>query len=86
MGSFSIWHRLVVMIIVVMVLVKLGTVDLNMLTNFRRYMIVSAFIIAAIVTPPDVFSQLMLALPLCLLYEIGLWVAKFVKPMNLSPA
>ena len=45
-------------------------------------MIVGAFVIAAIVTPPDVLSQLLLAIPLCLLYELGLLVARFIKPGN----
>jgi sec-independent protein translocase protein TatC len=42
--------------------------------------VVGAFVIAAIVTPPDVLSQLLLAIPLCLLYELGLFIARFVKP------
>jgi len=41
--------------------------------------IVGAFIIAAVVTPPDVLSQLLLAIPMCLLYEAGLVLARFVK-------
>jgi sec-independent protein translocase protein TatC len=42
--------------------------------------VVVAFIIAAIVTPPDVISQLALAIPMCILYELGIWAAKiFIK-------
>ncbi|MBM3352816.1 MAG: Sec-independent protein translocase subunit TatC, partial [Betaproteobacteria bacterium] len=40
--------------------------------------IVGAFVIAAVVTPPDVLSQFMLAVPMCLLYEVGLFLARFV--------
>jgi len=40
--------------------------------------IVGAFVVAAIVTPPDVVSQLLLAVPLCILYEVGLRIARFV--------
>lgn len=61
--------------IVVIVLVRMGLVPLVKLRQIRPYVVVGAFIIAAVVTPPDVMSQLMLAVPLCLLYEIGLVVA-----------
>ncbi|MDX5410337.1 MAG: twin-arginine translocase subunit TatC, partial [Thauera sp.] len=43
------------------------------------YVIVGAFVIAAIVTPPDVISQLLLAIPMCLLYEFGIMLAKMVR-------
>lgn len=66
--------------IVVVVLVRMGIVKLSKLKELRPYMIVGAFIVAAVVTPPDVLSQLMLAIPLCLLYELGLFVAKFYQP------
>ena len=66
--------------IVVMLLVRFGIVDIVKLKNFRGYFIVVAFIIAAVVTPPDVISQLALAVPMCLLYEVGIlgasWLAK----------
>ena len=69
--------------IVVMLLVRFGIVDIVKLKNFRGYFIVVAFIIAAVVTPPDVISQLALAVPMCLLYEVGIlgasWFAK-TKP------
>jgi len=61
--------------VVVIVLVRMGVVSVQKLKEVRPYVIVGAFIIAAIVTPPDVVSQLMLAVPLSLLYEVGLWVA-----------
>ncbi len=57
--------------IVVLLLVRFGIVDVVKLRRVRPYMIVGAFIIAAIFTPPDVMSQMLLAVPLCLLYELG---------------
>jgi sec-independent protein translocase protein TatC len=65
--------------IVVVVLVRMGLVSVEKLAQARPYVIVGAFVIAAIVTPPDVLSQFMLALPMCLLYEAGLLLARFVK-------
>lgn len=61
--------------VVVVVLVRMGFVSIEKLKSIRPYVIVGAFVIAAIVTPPDVMSQLFLAIPLCLLYEVGLLVA-----------
>ena len=66
--------------VVVVVLVRIGIVSLEKLRAFRSYFIVLAFIVAAIVTPPDVISQLALAIPMVLLYEAGLWAAQvFVR-------
>jgi sec-independent protein translocase protein TatC len=66
--------------VVVVVLVRLGVVSLEKLRSARSYVIVGAFVLAAIFTPPDVVSQLLLAIPLCLLYEVGLLLARFVTP------
>src|SRR5918997_1792165 len=57
--------------IVVIILARMGIVSLEQLRNIRPYFIVGAFVISAIVTPPDVISQLLLAIPMCLLYELG---------------
>ncbi|MCW5655013.1 twin-arginine translocase subunit TatC [Hydrogenophaga sp.] len=66
--------------IVVVLLVKMNMVSVQKLKEFRGYFIVVAFIVAAVVTPPDVISQLALAVPMCLLYELGIWGAQwFVK-------
>lgn len=66
--------------IVVVVLARMGLVSIDKLKAFRSYFIVLAFIIAAIVTPPDVVSQLALAIPMIVLYELGIWAAKvFIK-------
>jgi sec-independent protein translocase protein TatC len=64
--------------IVVIVLVRMGIVSIEKLREARPYVIVGAFVIAAIVTPPDVLSQFMLAVPMCLLYEAGLFLARFI--------
>jgi sec-independent protein translocase protein TatC len=66
--------------IVVILLVKMGLVPLSKLKAFRGYFIVLAFVIAAVVTPPDVISQLALAIPMCLLYELGIWGARWFGP------
>ena len=62
--------------IVVIVLARLGLVSVEKLKAFRGYFVVLAFIVAAVVTPPDVVSQLSLAVPMCLLYELGIWAAQ----------
>jgi len=62
--------------IAVVVLARMGVVGVEKLRSFRGYFIVVAFIIAAVVTPPDVVSQLALAIPMCLLYEVGIWAAQ----------
>jgi sec-independent protein translocase protein TatC len=64
--------------IVVVILVRSGVVSVEKLRDVRPYVIVGAFIVAAVVTPPDVLSQFMLALPMCLLYEAGLLFARFI--------
>jgi sec-independent protein translocase protein TatC len=66
--------------IAVIVLVRVGVVSVEQLRKARGYFVVGAFIVAAVVTPPDVISQLALAIPMCLLYEAGIWSAHlFVK-------
>jgi sec-independent protein translocase protein TatC len=65
--------------VALVVLVKLGVVSVEKLKEWRSYFIVGAFVIAAIVTPPDVVSQLALAIPMCLLYEIGILAAGLVS-------
>ena len=61
--------------VAVVAMVKMGFVTVAKLREIRRYVIVGAFIAGAILTPPDVVSQFMLAVPLWLLYEAGIWVA-----------
>jgi len=61
--------------VVVVVLVRMGMVSVEKLREIRPYVVVGAFVIGAIFTPPDVVSQIMLAVPLWLLYELGIVVA-----------
>ncbi len=72
--------------IVVVVLARMGIVSIEKLKAFRSYFIVLAFIIAAVITPPDVVSQLALAIPMCLLYELGIWAAKVFIKHTQAPA
>ncbi|HTN48626.1 MAG TPA: twin-arginine translocase subunit TatC [Burkholderiaceae bacterium] len=73
--------------IVVVLLARFGIADVQKMKQARPYVIVGAFIVAAVFTPPDVLSQLLLAVPLCLLYEIGVFVARFVaKPAESEEA
>ncbi|AVZ79968.1 twin-arginine translocase subunit TatC [Zoogloeaceae bacteirum Par-f-2] len=65
--------------VVVVVLARAGVVSVEKLKEARPYVIVGAFVIAAIVTPPDVISQLLLAVPMCLLYEFGIMLAKMAR-------
>jgi sec-independent protein translocase protein TatC len=64
--------------IVVIILVRAGVVSVEKLKEARPYVIVGAFVVAAVVTPPDVLSQFMLAVPMCLLYEAGMFFARFI--------
>jgi len=64
--------------IVVIVLVRMGIVSVEKLRDARPYVVVGAFVVAAVVTPPDVLSQFMLAVPMCLLYEAGLFLSRFI--------
>jgi sec-independent protein translocase protein TatC len=64
--------------IVVVLLVRMGVLTLKKLRQIRPYVAVGAFVVAAIVTPPDVFSQLILAVPLIVLYEAGIIAARLL--------
>ncbi|MFM7010944.1 MAG: twin-arginine translocase subunit TatC, partial [Betaproteobacteria bacterium] len=68
--------------VAVVLLVRMNIVTIKQLSDARGYVIVGAFVIAAVVTPPDVVSQFLLAVPLCILYEIGLLVARGIKPRS----
>jgi sec-independent protein translocase protein TatC len=72
--------------VVVVVLARIGLVSIEKLKAFRSYFIVLAFIVAAIITPPDIVSQLALALPMCLLYEVGIWAAQIFIRHTQAPA
>jgi sec-independent protein translocase protein TatC len=72
--------------VVVVVLARMGLVTVEKLKEFRSYFVVLAFIIAAIITPPDVVSQLALAIPMCLLYEVGIWASSVFIKHTQAPA
>ena len=61
--------------VVVLILVRMGMVTIAQLRDIRPYFIVGSFVVSAVVTPPDVLSQLLLAIPMCVLYEVGILAA-----------
>ena len=71
--------------IAVIVLARIGIVSIDQLKKMRGYFIVGAFIVSAVVTPPDVISQLALAIPMIVLYEIGIIVARAVVKQDPKP-
>jgi sec-independent protein translocase protein TatC len=71
--------------VAVVILAAVGVVDIEKLRNVRRYAYVGAFAIAAFITPPDITSMIMLAIPMCLLYELGVVAVRWlVKPRSAS--
>ena len=62
--------------VIIYVLCRLGIVTVAQLTAIRKYVVLGIFVVAALLTPPDVLSQVLMALPMLLLYEIGIWVVK----------
>jgi sec-independent protein translocase protein TatC len=72
--------------VAVVVAAAVGIVDLQKLRSGRRYAIVGAFAIAALITPPDITSMMMLGIPMCLLYELGLLAVRWlITPGTLRP-
>ncbi|WP_374432620.1 twin-arginine translocase subunit TatC [Inhella sp.] len=65
--------------VAVVVLAALGIVSVEKLKEWRGYFAVASIVVAAIVTPPDVISQLSLFIPMCVLYEIGIWTAVLLR-------
>ncbi len=72
--------------IVVMLLVRFNMVTVEKLREFRGYFVVGAFVIAAVITPPDVVSQLALAIPMCILYEVGILASQWFVKVSAAPA
>jgi sec-independent protein translocase protein TatC len=71
--------------VVVVILVRMGIISVEKLKSIRPYVIVGAFVIAAVVTPPDAVSQLALAVPMCLLFELGLLLAPVFVRVTRAP-
>ena len=71
--------------IAVIVLARMGVVTIEQLRKARGYFVVGSFIVAAVVTPPDVISQLALAIPMCILYELGIIAAQFFIKHTKAP-
>ena len=71
--------------VAVIVLARIGIVSIEQLKKFRGYFVVGAFVVSAVVTPPDVISQLALAIPMCILYEVGIIAAQFFIKATQAP-
>lgn len=70
--------------IAVILLVRFGLVTVEQLVEWRSYVILGNAVVAAVITPPDVVSMLALLIPMCLLYEVGLFVSRYVTPREKS--
>jgi sec-independent protein translocase protein TatC len=71
--------------VVVVILVRMGFISVEKLKSVRPYIIVGAFVVSAVVTPPDAVSQLALAVPMCLLFELGLIMAPVFVRVTRAP-
>jgi sec-independent protein translocase protein TatC len=71
--------------IVVLLLTRFNIMTVEKLREFRGYFVVVAFVVAAVVTPPDVISQIALAVPMCILYEIGIFASKYFNKISRPP-
>jgi sec-independent protein translocase protein TatC len=72
--------------VAVVVLAAMGVVDVARLRSSRRYAIVGAFAISALITPPDITSMIMLAIPMCILYELGILAVRWLVKADEVPA
>ena len=62
--------------VITLLLAKAGLLTAKLMRKYRRYAIIGIFVLAAFITPPDPVSQLMMAMPLLILYEVSIWVCK----------
>ena len=69
--------------VALVLLARMGVVSTQRIAHNRGYFILGAFVVAMLMTPPDPFSQVMLALPVCLLFEVGLFFAKKVEKQDI---
>lgn len=65
--------------ILVFFLTKVGVVSPKLLKAFRRHALVAALILSAVITPPDVFSQILVSIPILILYELSIWISRIVS-------
>ena len=65
--------------IVVIVLVRAGIVDVAKLIEIRPYVVLGSAVVSAVVTPPDAVSMLALLIPMCVLYEVGIFFSRFIS-------
>jgi sec-independent protein translocase protein TatC len=72
--------------IVVVIVARMGMVTVEQLKSFRAYFVVGAAAVAGVVTPPDPVSMLALLVPMCLLYEVGIWAARIFIKHTQAPA
>jgi sec-independent protein translocase protein TatC len=79
MGMFLAFGATFEVPVIVVLLVMMNIVSVAKLASLRRYIIVGAFVVAAVITPPDASSQLMLAIPMCLLFEVGMLAARLIE-------
>jgi len=63
----------------IVILTRLGVIDVTLLRKIRPYFVIGAFVIAAIITPPDPFTMVVVGVPLIILYELGIFIASFHK-------
>jgi len=70
---------------IIYILARMGLVEADWLRQNRKYSLVIVFILAAILTPPDVVTQTLMAGPLIILYEISIWIAKVASPNERKP-
>jgi sec-independent protein translocase protein TatC len=71
--------------VVVVVLVRAGIVEVAKLVEIRRYVILGNAVVAAVVTPPDAVSMLALLIPMCILYEVGIFFSRFISKPKTVP-
>jgi len=70
--------------VAIVLLTRIGVLSTESITKQRPYFILGAFVLAMLMTPPDPFSQILMAIPVCLLFEVGLFFARKLEKNNLQ--
>ncbi|WP_274570893.1 twin-arginine translocase subunit TatC [Neisseria leonii] len=83
LGMFVAFGTVFEVPVVVVLLHRMGAVSLHRLRQARAYVVVGAFVVAAVITPPDVLSQILMAVPMIVLYEAGIVAARLFPPENM---